>query len=83
MCNFFVDRHEVEARFAIDFEHYFAAEIDMMTAPDGPIADGLATLTQDSLEVAAEGRLFVRSICMHFDRYLRRHADKPVFSRVI
>lgn len=83
MCNFFIDRREVEARFAIDFERYFAAEIDAMSGPDGPIADGLATLTQDSLEVAPKGRLFVRSICMHFDRYLRRHADKPVFSRTI
>jgi oxygen-independent coproporphyrinogen-3 oxidase len=83
MCNFFVDRNEVEARFAIDFERYFAADIEMMSAPDGPIADGLATLTQDSLAIAPKGRLFVRSICMHFDRYLRRHADKPVFSRTI
>jgi oxygen-independent coproporphyrinogen-3 oxidase len=83
MCNFFVDRNEVEARFAIDFERYFAADLEMMSAADGPIADGLATLTPDSLTIAPQGRLFVRSICMHFDRYLRRHAEKPVFSRTI
>jgi oxygen-independent coproporphyrinogen-3 oxidase len=83
MCNFFVDRHVVETRFGIEFDRYFASEIDAMSAQDGPIADGLVALTPDALEVAPEGRLFVRSICMHFDRYLRRHADKPVFSRTI
>jgi oxygen-independent coproporphyrinogen-3 oxidase len=83
MCNFVVDRREVEARFAIDFQQYFATEIDAMNGVGGPVADGLATLTKDALVVTPEGRLFVRSVCMHFDRYLRRHAEKPVFSRTI
>jgi oxygen-independent coproporphyrinogen-3 oxidase len=83
MCNFFVDVQEVESRFAIDFKRYFAPEIDAMNAPDGAIADEFVAMTPDSLEVLPEGRLFVRSICMYFDRYLRRHTDKPVFSRAI
>ncbi len=83
MCNFFVDRYTVESRFGIEFDRYFASEINAMSASDGPLADGLVTLTPEGLEVAPEGRLFVRSICMHFDRYLRQHAEKPVFSRTI
>jgi oxygen-independent coproporphyrinogen-3 oxidase len=83
MCNFFVNRHEVEARFHVDFDRYFAAEIERMRAPDGPVSDGLLSITPDSWEVTTDGRLFVRSICMHVDRYLHRHVDRPVFSRMI
>jgi oxygen-independent coproporphyrinogen-3 oxidase len=83
MCNFFVDLRDVEARFAIDFKRYFAAEIAAMAAQDGAMADGLVAMTAGALEVRPEGRLFVRSICMYFDRYLGRHTDKPVFSRTI
>lgn len=83
MCNFFVDLREVEARFAVDFRRYFAPEIESMSSLDGAIADEFVRMTPDSLEVLPEGRLFVRSVCMYFDQYLRRHTDKPVFSRTI
>ena len=48
------------------------------------MADGFLRLTSDGLEVTPDGRLFVRNIAMHFDRYLRRKTSAaPVFSRTI
>jgi oxygen-independent coproporphyrinogen III oxidase len=83
MCNFFVDRIAVEEKFGIDFNRYFSSELETLTAPGGPVSDGFLQITPYGLEVADDGRLFVRAICMHFDRYLRLHADRPTFSRTI
>ncbi|HEU4937929.1 MAG TPA: oxygen-independent coproporphyrinogen III oxidase [Vicinamibacterales bacterium] len=83
MCNFFVGRRAIENRFGIDFDQYFGSELETLTAPSGPVADGVLQISPEGLEVADDGRLFVRSICMHFDRYLRRHAERPTFSRTI
>ena len=46
-------------------------------------ADGLVDLTPRSLKVTVRGRLLVRSIAMHFDRYLREAQQKAQYSRVI
>jgi oxygen-independent coproporphyrinogen-3 oxidase len=83
MCNFFLDRRDVASRFGIDFNTYFAAELDALTAPGGPVDDGFLRISHTALEVPGEGRLFVRNICMHFDRYLAAHRGRPVFSRTI
>ena len=83
MCNFFVDRRRIETKFGIDFDQYFGSELETLTAPGGPVSDGFLQISPQGLEVADGGRLFVRSICMHFDRYLGRHADRPTFSRTI
>jgi oxygen-independent coproporphyrinogen-3 oxidase len=83
MCNFFVDRPAIEMRFGVDFNDYFASELEALRAPGGPVADGLLEIGARGLEVTPDGRLFVRTICMHFDRYLPGHQDRPTFSRTI
>jgi oxygen-independent coproporphyrinogen-3 oxidase len=83
MCNFFVDRKDVAARFGIDFDAYFAAELAALTAPGGPADDGFLIASDAALEVSPAGRLFVRNICMQFDRYLAARSAKPTFSRTI
>jgi oxygen-independent coproporphyrinogen-3 oxidase len=84
MCNMYVDRAAVGRRFGIDFEEYFARELGELAAGSGPIADGFLTVTPDCLEVTPRGRLFVRNICMTFDRYLpARQEGRPAFSRTI
>ena len=83
MCNFFVDRSVVAAKFGIDFDAYFASEMEALNAAGGPVSDGFLHINDEGLEVSREGRLFVRNICMHFDRYLPRHQGQPVFSRTI
>ena len=61
--------------FAIDAAtiriHYFQGDLSLLE------------ITDDALSVTARGRLFVRTICMHFDRYLPAHAGQTVFSRTV
>ena len=84
MCNFHLSREAVEQQFAIDFDAYFSPELAVLTADDGPVADGFLEIGRDGLEVTPRGRLFVRNICMAFDAYLPSHqGGRPVFSRTI
>ena len=84
MCNFHLDRRQVERRFGIDFGSYFAREIEELSGGVSPVAHGFLTIDSEAIEVLPRGRLFVRNICMVFDRYLKsKPQDKPVFSRTI
>lgn len=91
MCNFALDVREVERRFGISFGPYFARELAELTAPDGPAGDGFLLVRAERLEVTPLGRLFVRNICMTFDRYLSAAGGAtngaarltPVFSRTV
>jgi oxygen-independent coproporphyrinogen-3 oxidase len=83
MCNFHVSRTAVGERFGIDFGTYFAKELTSLSAADGPVGDGLLEIDDDALTVTPRGRLFVRNVCMTFDRYLKSHEGRPVFSRTI
>jgi len=83
MCNFHVSRRAVLAKFGVHFDTYFARELDALRAAGGPVGDGFLTVDGTGLTVTGAGRLFVRNICMTFDRYLPSHARRPVFSRTI
>ncbi len=84
MCNFHVDAAAVRQRFGVRFGEYFGRELEALAAAAGPVADGFVTVGDAGLDVSADGRLFVRNICMAFDRYLPTHqAGRPVFSRTI
>ena len=86
MCNLHLDVRSVEKRFGLDFSRYFASELAELTGPASPSADGLVRVTGETIEVTARGRLFVRNVCMAFDRYLggRTQAGSlPVFSRTV
>jgi oxygen-independent coproporphyrinogen III oxidase len=82
MCNFGVDYRDVERRFGVRFDEYFAQEQSELAT--GPRVDGLIELRGDRLVVTPLGRLLVRNVAMVFDRHLRqRHAEQPVFSRTV
>lgn len=86
MCNFHLDVTAIEARFGVDFHEYFARELQELSAgEESPMADGLVTVERDSIDVQPLGRMFVRNICMAFDKYLaaRTAGPKPVFSRTV
>lgn len=85
MCNFHLDTAALERRFDIDFAGYFARELFELTGPGSPEADGLVRVAPGAIEVTPLGRLFVRNVCMVFDRYLRARTagPKPVFSRTV
>ncbi|MEZ5291723.1 MAG: oxygen-independent coproporphyrinogen III oxidase [Vicinamibacterales bacterium] len=85
MCNGHLDVRAVEARFGIVFADYFADAIGALTGPDSPAGDGLVEVGPDAIVVTGVGRMFVRNVCMPFDRYLgaRTAGAKPVFSKTV
>ncbi len=82
MCNFRLETADVELRFGIRFAEYFAEELRELAALQG---NGFVEFDPSRLEVTELGRLFIRNVCMVFDRYLRRKLaeDRPVFSRTV
>jgi len=85
MCNVHLDIRGVERRFGIDFSDYFKAELAELTGAGSPATDGLVHVGADAIEVTPIGRLFIRNVCMVFDRYLRARtsAARPIFSRTV
>jgi oxygen-independent coproporphyrinogen-3 oxidase len=81
MCNFRVSKSDVAQRFAIDFGDYFQDSMVRLR----PLMDaGFVDEEEDDLVVREKGRLFVRNVCMAFDRYLAdKEGDGPVFSRTV
>jgi oxygen-independent coproporphyrinogen III oxidase len=82
LCHTVIFKQEIAREFAIDFDEYFAAEIERLTEPSG---DGLVRLGADEIRVTPLGRIFIRNIAMVFDRYLRdQQMDKrPLFSKTL
>jgi oxygen-independent coproporphyrinogen-3 oxidase len=81
MCNFQISKEEVSEEFGIDFDAYFARSLarlqDVREA-------GFLEEDGERLRVREEGRLFVRNVCMAFDRYLEaKQGDTPTFSRTV
>jgi oxygen-independent coproporphyrinogen-3 oxidase len=84
MCNFHLEQREIEQQFGIDFESYFARELRELGGPDGPVESGFLEIEPGRLRVVGHGTLFVRNICMAFDRYLGKEGPgKRVFSRTV
>jgi oxygen-independent coproporphyrinogen-3 oxidase len=67
LCHCVVVKREVERDFDIDFDDYFAAELERLPELE---RDGLVRLGQDRIAVAPLGRIFIRNIAMVFDSYL-------------
>ena len=83
MCNFRIDRRDVEARFGIEFATYFGQELGELS--ESAVPDGFVTIDEAAIEVTTLGRLFVRNVAMVFDRHLRTRTGRatPVFSRTV
>jgi oxygen-independent coproporphyrinogen III oxidase len=86
MCNFRVRKEDVRERFGIDFDSYMARSLARL---DEVRAAGFVELDEDGLRVTPAGRVFVRNVCMAFDRYLMEKeaanadTERPVFSRTV
>ena len=84
MCNFHLDLRDVGERFRLDFDLYFARELEEVRR--GPMADGFVERGGLGLTLTPTGRLFARNVCMIFDRHLREKAlgsGQPIFSRTV
>lgn len=79
ICHFALDGDAIGQRFGVDFQDYFAKELNAL-APF--IDDGLLTLSGSQIQVAPVGRMMIRNICMTFDRYLAPEGQRG-FSRTL
>ena len=81
MCNFELDFAALGAQYGIDFADVLRARSRLARAARGRRARRRST--ERDLKVTMRGRLLVRTVAMHFDRYLREAQQKAQYSRVI
>jgi oxygen-independent coproporphyrinogen-3 oxidase len=82
MCNNRILKRDVEQKFGITFDSYFA---DVPEKLKEFALDGLVSLQPDRIEVSEAGRLVIRNIAMAFDAYLKPEGtqEKPIYSRTL
>ncbi|HUJ79424.1 MAG TPA: oxygen-independent coproporphyrinogen III oxidase [Nitrospiria bacterium] len=81
LCDLELDKRDVESRFGLEFDDYFATELHHLVRY---AEEGLIDLQADRVVVTEAGRLLARNLAMEFDAYLRdESADQPLFSRTI
>jgi oxygen-independent coproporphyrinogen-3 oxidase len=80
MCDFELNFADVENKFNINFEEYFAWGLNNLQEN---IDDGLVIMGNRKFEVTQMGRLLIRNIAMNFDGYLERKEDTARYSRTV
>ena len=80
MCQSEVSIESIELGHLIDFEQYFAAELQALEPYQ---AAGLLTRTPQWISITPKGRHFLRAISATFDRYLRAEQARASYSKVI
>jgi oxygen-independent coproporphyrinogen-3 oxidase len=82
LCHTVIQKKEIEAEFDIEFDSYFANELERLETPR---EDGLILISKDEIRVTWLGRIFIRNLAMAFDPYLeKQHLDaKPLFSKTL
>lgn len=79
MCDLSLNYQQMSQRLGINFEEYFARELDSLSDLEG---DKLVARSPLGLEVTTTGRLFIRNIAMRFDAYLPKEGERR-FSRTV
>ncbi len=81
MCHLEIDKRDIERKFNIDFESYFADDIAKL---DVFLRDGLLENNPEKIKIIGSGILIIRNVAMCFDAYLEKMMkEKPVFSKTV
>ncbi len=80
MCDFELSFDEVEKKFGIDFEKYFAWGLKNMKEL---IDDGFVKIENRKLSVNEMGRLLIRNVAINFDGFIERKEDTAKYSRTV
>ncbi len=81
MCNLQIDKRHIEAKFDIDFDEYFNADIRKLEVFE---REGLVRNDEEKISIIGSGILIIRNIAMCFDAYLEKMMkEKPVFSKTV
>jgi len=80
MCHFELSKETFKADNNVEFDQYFAAELNELAEYEG---EGLITISTQAIKVTPKGRMLIRNICMIFDKYLRTKKASANYSKVI
>ncbi|MGI8543036.1 MAG: oxygen-independent coproporphyrinogen III oxidase, partial [Aridibacter sp.] len=81
MCHLEIDKRDIERKFDIDFEEYFAEDIPKLQIF---IDEELLENKTDKIKIKGAGILIIRNVAMCFDAYLEEmRKGKPVFSKTV
>jgi oxygen-independent coproporphyrinogen-3 oxidase len=82
LCHTVVVKEEIAREFGVDFDHYFAEELQRL---EPSREDGLVLVEADEIRATWLGRIFIRNLAMIFDPYLEKQqlAAKPLFSKTL
>ena len=82
LCHTVIFKSEISKEFSIDFDSYFANELQAL---EPAARDGLVELLPEKISATWLGRIFIRNLAMHFDPYLEKQqlASKPLFSKTL
>jgi oxygen-independent coproporphyrinogen-3 oxidase len=81
MCNFELDTAVLRERFGVEYAEYFRAEDERLSSTIEP---GFYERRNGKIHVTPLGQIFIRNICMVYDRYLGSgESGKPIYSRTI
>ena len=79
MSHFQLYKGEIERKYNIDFDKYFASEIERLREQQ---EDGLLKIYEDRIDITPAGRLLIRNIAVNFDIYTLSKKEKR-FSQAI
>lgn len=80
MCHFEISKESFNIAYLIDFDRYFATEMQELADYE---QEGLLELSPQWIAVTPKGRMLIRNICMVFDKYLRTKQEHARYSKVI
>jgi oxygen-independent coproporphyrinogen-3 oxidase len=80
MCHFEISKESFNIAYLIDFDQYFATEMEELREYE---REGLLKMAPQWIEVTPKGRMLIRNICMVFDKYLRTRTEHARYSKVI
>jgi oxygen-independent coproporphyrinogen-3 oxidase len=72
LCDWSLDYKQIESKFGISFEHYFAQELTSLATFE---QDGILEFNGDSFSLTPTGRFFGRHVAKVFDRFLQRTGE--------
>jgi len=81
MCDLVLDKQEMEERFGISFNEYFAESLEML---EEFTESELVKINEEEIRIIGMGRFILRNIAMVFDAYLKKETEgKKLYSRTI
>jgi oxygen-independent coproporphyrinogen-3 oxidase len=80
MCHFELAKESFNNVFQIDFDSYFATELEELREYE---REGMLEISSRQIRVTPKGRMLIRNICMVFDKYLRTRQAHALYSKVI